>query len=188
VRWPVVAIFAYILLGMELAVKRAFAIVLPDAAMIAPSFLVPFVVYIALSAPLLPALWIALILGAAVDLRSPRDAGALVVLGPYALGYMAAAYFVVVMRGFVMRKHPLSLVLLSVLGCGLAELVVVTFFSIRGLYTMSEFSAWRELLHRMASSVYTGASALLLAAVLLPLSNMFGFHDPHARRQMGRRG
>ncbi len=185
-RWPVVVIFGYVLLGLELTVKRALAIGPPGAASIAPSFIVPFIVFLALSAPLVPTLWVALVLGIAVDFCSPDEGGAVFVIGPHALGYMAGAYFVFTMRG-LMRRHWLSLIFLSVLACALAELVVVAFYSVRGMYNPSGFVAWRELLRRVMGALYTSATATLLSAILLPMSGLFGFQDPHQRRFAARR-
>jgi hypothetical protein len=186
VRWPVVVIFGYLLLGLELTVKRALAVGPPGAASIAPSFIIPFLVFLALSAPLVPTLWVAMLLGAAVDICSPREGGTVLVIGPYALGNMAGVYFVYTMRGF-MRKHWLSLIFLSVVAGILTELVVVAIFSVRGLYTVTEFIAWRELLRRVLSSLYTAATATALALLLFPMSGLFGFQEPHQRRFASRR-
>ncbi|MGE3107348.1 MAG: hypothetical protein AB7G11_12780 [Phycisphaerales bacterium] len=184
-RWPVVIIFGYVLLGLELTVKRALGIGW-DSSLVTPSFIVPFLVFLAMSAPLVPTLWVALVLGFAADILSPREGGTVLVMGPYALGNMAGVYFVHTMRG-LMRRHWLSVVLLSILASALTELVVVALFSIRGLYTPTEFVAWSQLLIRLASSIYTGATAAGLALILLPCSGMFGFHDPHQRRFASRR-
>lgn len=185
-RWPVVVIFAYLTLGLELTVKRALAVGPPGAATIAPSFIIPLLVFLALSAPLVPTLWVALALGVAVDICSPREGGGVVIIGPYALGYMAGAYFVFTMRGF-MRRHWLSMIFLSIVACMLAELVVVAMFSVRGLYSATEFVAWRELLRRVMSSLYTAATATVFSLILLPMTGLFGFQDPHQRRFASRR-
>lgn len=187
-RWPVVALVGYVLIGLELTVRRALAIGPPDAATIAPSFIIPFLVFVAMSAPVVPTLWVALLMGLAVDIRSPRDGGTLLVVGPYAIGYMAGAYLVVTMRGLMFRRNPLSVMFLSLLASLLAELIVVAFFSIRGMYSATDFSAGRELVHRLLSSVYTAlTTAWVLALVFLPMTNLFGFQEQHARRFAGRR-
>jgi len=148
---------------------------------------VPFIVFLALSAPATSTLWVALILGAMVDLRSPRDAGTAIVLGPYALGYASAAYLVLTVRGLIMRRHWLSPIVMSVLACGLAELVVVAFFAVRGIYIVSEFSAGPELVHRMLSALYTGATAAGMSLLLGRMSGVFGFNDTSHRRFAGGR-
>jgi rod shape-determining protein MreD len=181
-----VIIFGYLLLGLELTVKRALALGSTGAESVAPSFIVPFLVFLALSGPLVPTLWVAFLLGIAMDICSPREGGAITVIGPYALGSMAGVYFVYTMRGF-MRRHWLSVIVLSVIASILIELVVVALFAVRGLYTVTEFVAWRELIRRVLSSLYTAATATVMAGVLLPLSGLFGFQDPHQRRFVSRR-
>jgi rod shape-determining protein MreD len=128
-------------------------------------------------------------MGLAVDIRSPRDGGTLLVVGPYAIGYMAGVYLVVTMRGLMFRRNPLSVMFLSMLASLLAELIVVAFFSLRGMYSVTaDFSAGRELVHRMLSSFYTAlTTAWILALLFLPMTNLFGFQDQHARRFAGRR-
>ena len=177
-RWPVVAIVAYVVLGLETAVKPELAI-----GPVSPSFIVPFLTFIALSGPTVPVLWVAVVMGMIADLYSPRDDGTLVVLGPYALGYMAAAYLVLVMRGLMFRRSPLSMIFLSILATALAELVLVAFMTLRSAYTDPEtWSAARELAGRMLGALYTVMSAGVLSLILFPLTPLFGFQDIHSRR------
>lgn len=181
-RWPVVAIMAYVVIGMEVAVKPALA-VRPSGLLFAPTFIVPFLTFIALAGPTVPVLWVALAMGAVVDLYTDREAGNLVVLGPYALGYMAGAYLVLVMRGLMFRRSPLSMIFLSILATAIAELVVVFFFTVRALYPgPTTWSAGTELLSRMFGAGYTALSAGVLSLILFPLTHMFGFQDIHSRR------
>lgn len=181
-RWPVVAIMAYLVVGLEAAVKPALAIS-PSGFRISPTFLIPFITFVALSGPTLPVLWLALLLGAVADLYTPRDVGQLVVLGPYALGFMAAAYLVLVMRGLMFRRSPLSMIFLSILATALAQLVVVALLSIRSIYTDPQlWSAGVELTNRLLGAVYTGLTAGVLSVLLFPLTPAFGFQDLHSRR------
>ena len=181
-RWPVVVIMAYVVLGLEAAVKPALAIS-PSGLRFTPSFIVPFLTFVALSGPTVPVLWVAVVLGMIMDLYSPRDTGTLVVLGPYALGYMAAAYLVLVMRGLMFRRSPLSMMFLSILGVALSELVVVAIMSFRALYPdPTSWSAGAELASRMLGALYTVMTAGVLSIILFPLTPLFGFQDIHSRR------
>jgi cell shape-determining protein MreD len=176
----VVVICGYLALGLELAVKPALAL---GPTKIAPSFLVPLVAYIALCGPLVPALWVALLLGAAVDLSSPRGDGTVFVLGPYALGYVAGAYLAHTMRGLMFRRSALSVMFLSVLAGLLAELVVVSLLTFRSVYSHDvPWSAGAELVKRVMSAGYTAITGLALGIVLVPMSSVFGFADPQSRR------
>jgi rod shape-determining protein MreD len=181
-RWPVVAIMAYVVLGLETAVKPELAIS-PSGFRFSPTFLVPFITFVALSGPTVPVLWVAVLLGLVADLYSPRDAGNLVVVGPYALGYMAGAYLVLVMRGLMFRRSPLSMIFLSILATAMAELVVVTIMTMRSVYTdPSAWAAGRELTNRMLGALYTVMTAGVLSLILFPLTPLFGFQDIHSRR------
>jgi rod shape-determining protein MreD len=181
-RWPVVAIIGYIVLGLETAIKPAFEIS-PSGLRFSPTFVVPFLTFVALSGPTVPVLWVALVMGMIVDLYSPRETGSLVVLGPYALGYMAGAYLVLVMRGLMFRRSPLSMVFLSVLATALGEIVVVALMTFRSLYSEpSTWSAAQELANRMLGALYTALSAGALSILLFPMTPLFGFQDIHSRR------
>lgn len=184
-RWPVVVMVGYVLVGLQMGLVNEFLRLGHTNAV--PSLIVPFVVFVALFAPPLPALWTALLLGLTIDLASPRGTG-VIIAGPHALGFTLAAYLVITVRPIMMRRNPLTLMVLSIIASALAQLVVVAIFSFRGIYP--DPFAWfpmRELIERLLSSLYTGATGLLLAFVLFPTMPMFGFNDAHLRRPLGRR-
>lgn len=182
-RWPVVAIMAYLVLGLETAVKPALSISSGEFRF-DPTFVVPLLTFIALAGPTVPVLWCSLLLGMVVDLYTQRDAGDVVVLGPYSLGYMAGSYLVLVMRGLMFRRSPLSMIFLSILATAVCELVVVFLLTSRHVvYSSPEFwSAGHELLNRLFGAAYTALSAGVLSLILFPLTPLFGFHDIHSRR------
>lgn len=180
-------IVAAVLLGLEQAVKSPLAV---GQTAIAPSVVIPLVVFIALFAPPLAALWTALLIGAVVDLATVWSNGVseLVVVGPCALGFVVGAYFVLTVRALLYRRNPITLMAMSVLASALAALVFVAIHSIRMLYTDAyTFHGLTELGQRLLASVYTGAAGLLLAFALFPMMPLFGFHDPRDRRFGGRK-
>lgn len=177
------AIVGYICIVLDLVLREALKIGPAGSAGAAPSFVLPFVVFVALYSPQLTALWTALIMGLIIDLLTPRGAEAIVVAGPHALGFAAAAYFVLTVRSMLVRRNPLVLVVLSVVGMAIAQLVVVSLLSFRAFYP--DPVTWRplrELTDRMVASFYTAGSALVLSVVLWPLIPLMGFADPQARR------
>ncbi len=181
-RWTLVLLVAAILLGLEQAVKGPLAV---GSTSIAPSFVIPLVVFVALFAPPLAALWTALLIGLTVDLSTVWSNGVndLVVAGPSALGYLAGAYFVLTVRALLYRRNPITLMAMSVAAAALAGLVFVAIHSIRMMYSDAyQFAGLTELGHRLLASVYTGGVGLLLAFVLFPMMPLFGFHDPRERR------
>jgi len=181
-RWSLVLLVAAILLGLEQAVKGPLAV---GSTTIAPSFVIPLVVFIALFAPPLTAMWTALLVGLVVDLATVWSNGVteLVVVGPSALGYLIGAYFVLTVRALLYRRNPITLMAMSVVAAALAGVFFVAVHSIRMMYTDAySFPALTELGHRLLASVYTGAAGLVMAFALFPMMPLFGFHDPRERR------
>lgn len=187
--WTVAAVFAYVLLGLELAVSPALAF---GPTGVAPSFLIPLVAFVALHAPHLPTLWFALILGAVIDLTGPLPASegrpAVVTLGPMALGYLAGAYVALTSRGLLVRRNPLTLIVLSVLVALVAHLVATTLLTFRSFYDpILLWSPAEQLGRRTLSALYTAATGAALTIILTPLTGLFGFQDQHTTRRIQRR-
>lgn len=187
--WTVVAVFAYLLLGLDLAVSPALAF---GPTGVAPSFLIPLVAFIALHAPPLPALWFALVMGALIDLTGPIPTTdgrpAVTTLGPMALGYLAAAYVALTSRGLLVRRNPLTLIVLSVIIAAVAHLIATTLLTFRSFYDpVLMWSPAEQLGRRMMSALYTAGTSAVMTAILTPLTGLFGFHDQHSNRRIQRR-
>jgi len=181
--WIVFLVVSWFALGLEVGFD-ALRLAPGD---VAPSFVIPILVYIALSAPAKHALWAALLIGALLDLTwiIPRDDLAeATVIGPNALGALIATQLVLSLRGMVIRKHPLTLVVLSIASASVMGVVVVAFMTLRELYgDPIDFSPTGELGTRLLSALYTGATALVWAVVLRLMEPMFLFqHDRGMRR------
>ena len=182
--WVVALVVSYVLLGLEMGL-REFLRLGPSTA--APSFVIPLVVFVALMAPPLPAMWMAVLLGLTIDLATPRGEAAAIVAGPHALGFLAAAYTVLTVRAVLLRRNPLTLMLVSGLAAAIAGLVVVAIFAVRMLYADAHsFRPLGELGYRMLGALLTMLTGLGLSAVLFPMQSWFGFQDP-LRRSFGRR-
>ncbi|MBC7833847.1 MAG: hypothetical protein H7Y88_01955 [Phycisphaerales bacterium] len=184
---PVVLVLAYVALGLELALKPGLAL----GTSIAPGVLLPMAVFIALYSQPRQALWVGLVLGVALDLTSPIPmfgaARNMTLLGPNALGYLAATYLTLTIRGLLVRRNPLTLLVVSVIAMALAQIVLVAILSVRSFYDSSlSFGPLRELTSRLLSSLYTAGTAGIMGLLLVPLAPWLGFHDPASRR-MGRR-
>lgn len=184
--WMAVIIASYFALGLEMALSPTLALGRPDASVV-PGFVLPLVVFIAMHAPPLTAMWYALAMGACVDLLGPvattRGPGTLISLGPVATAYLAAIYVTLQIRTTVVRRNPLSLVALTIVAGALVSIVAVSIISVRSLYTEpAGFSLTGELIRRLAGTLYTGATALVLAIPLTRFSRVFGFADQSNRR------
>ncbi len=183
--WVVFLVVTWVAFGLELGLRDALRLAPGD---VAPSFVIPVMVYVALSAPSRQVLWAAILLGALIDLTwmIPRtDAAATAsVLGPYALGMLVAAQFVIAVRGMVIRRHPLTLVVLSIVAAVIANVVVVAFLTMRNLYgDPIEFSPTADLVSRLSSSLYTGATAFAWALALRLADPFFHFHHDRGVRR-----
>ena len=189
-KWPLPLLLGYLLLALESPVREVLRLG-PTAA--SPSLVFPLVVFIALLASNTAAMWTALLVGLAVDLTTLRGPGAIVVAGPHALGYAGAAYMILTLRPIVVRKNPVTLVVLSIVGEALAALVVMAVFAIRRTLF---FGGWSDMLtgpllpdlwQRWIGACYTGVAAIALAALFFPLIPWFGFQDSSIRRTFTRR-
>ena len=175
--WFVFILGAWVCFGLELALKPVL-----DAGSqgVHPSMVVPLLVFIAINAPRKPTLWAAILLGAVMDLLSPIpavDGGTLTIIGPHALGYLLGVHFVLAVRGMLIRRNPLTMIVISILVMMIAQIVVVAVFSARDLGASSiVWDAGDQLRARFFSSLYTGVSALLLSFVFFALGPVFGFH------------
>jgi rod shape-determining protein MreD len=175
----VVLVVGYVLMGLELGL-REFLRLGPSTS--APSFVIPLVVFVALLAPPLAAMWTALLAGLVVDLATARGDAGTVVVGPHALGFLAAAWAVLAVRAVLLKRNPLTLMVVSGVAAAISGLVVVALLGVRLLYTEAlGFRPLEELGYRMLSALLTMGSGLALSAVLFPMQGWFGFQDPMRR-------
>jgi hypothetical protein len=108
-----------------------------------------------------------------------------VVLGPNALGYFVAAYFVLTVRALVFRRNPLTFIVLSVLGAGLAGVTAVGVLTLRaavGFGVPIDPAASPTLTGALLTALYTGVSGAVLVFAFRPLSGALGLADGTARR------
>jgi hypothetical protein len=181
-----VVLLGWLCVGLEAGLKTSLMVRMGVAA--SPSFVVPLAVVIALCAPPLPTLWSCLLLGLMLDFTAPLDlaggAGHVHALGPHAIGLALAGQFVLAVRGVVIRRNPISVVVLSIGAAAISEIVVTAVLTARHVYDPIVWHPTAELMSRLLGAVLTGGTALVLSLVLLPLSPMLGLQ---ASRQWVRR-
>lgn len=178
----VFALTTWVLFGLELGLKDTLRLG-PHA--VAPSFVLPLAVFIATYAPAITARWACLLLGLLMDLTSQIDiqgGEAVTAIGPYALGYLLACQFVLAVRGMMIRKNPLTLVVLTILAGVIMQILVVAILSAREIYDPIVWSAGSQLVTRLLSSLYTGVTAFICSLILIPMMGLFAFHQPFGRR------
>jgi len=187
--WLAFGLLTWVLLGMETGLRDAIA--LGDSYRAAPSFVFPLAAYIAMAAPGPTARWAALVLGILVDLLASINHGdaapSLTLVGPHALGYLLAAQLIIIIRALLFPRNPLSLGFVSCAGYVVAQIVVVSLYTLRhALMPQMMWEATPELFARLWASLYTGGIGVLLGMVFIPLSGVLGLHTMSPRR-FGRR-
>jgi len=180
--WAVFAIAAWLLFGAELGVRSALG-----PTWMAPSFVFPLLVFVALFTQPLTVYWAALTLGLVTDLTNlvevTEGGGRLVIIGPYALGYLVAGQLVLTLRGVMIQRNPLTMAFLAIMASVVAHVVVVAFMTAHKVYGEPlAWSAGTELVRRLGVSVATGVSAFALSLVLFPLSAALGVQGGQPRR------
>jgi hypothetical protein len=177
-------VLGWLAVGLESGLKGMVALRV-GSVVGAPSFIIPVVVMVAICAPPGPALWTALILGLLSDLTAivPTTTNQTMYhIGPGAIGMVLGAQFVLLVRGMVIRRNPLTLVVLSVAAGIIATICTVAIITVRQFvwHDPIEWSATHELTQRLFSAVATGGSALAMSIFLLPLMPLLGLHHSHA--------
>lgn len=178
-RWPVFALFAYVLLVLEHGLRTLFVI-----GHTSPSFLLILAVFIGLWAPPMTAAWAAMALGILADLGSPlQPAGQsldVALIGPIALGFVTASYVAVQLRGLVFRESSLAFGVMVFLAGIFAHLVTVAVLTVRGLpwFVAEPVAGWAaadQLVQRFLEVVYSAGVAIPMGYVLQRLHRVWGF-------------
>lgn len=182
--WTVFAIAAWLMMGLELGLRDALEL---GRSGVTPSFVVILLAFVASHAPKHAAVWAGGILGALLDLTAARpDAaapGVVTTLGPGALGGFLAAYTVVVMRGSMMRRNPLTLSLLSFVATIMLTIAATTLLEARSLWDPAlRVAAGHDLWIGLLRGVYTALVAAPIGAGLGLLTPLFAFQHAHRMR------
>ncbi|MBL0869894.1 MAG: hypothetical protein IBJ18_04880 [Phycisphaerales bacterium] len=179
-----VTLMMYLCLALESAVRTAVA-----GGGVSPYFVLPAVVMVAMFAPVQSALWTGLLAGLATDLLGVRmiDQVPTVVVGPHALGYLAAAYFTTTIRGMMMKRSIFAWVFVAICAGGLAQCTVVVLMTVRSWVDGGmAWTVWGELGTRLFSALYGGAVMAgfwLCSRVMLPI---MGLNEQATSRGYGR--
>lgn len=185
-RWLPFLLVAWLMLGLELGLRPALKV---GPYPIAPSFMFALAAAVALIGPPSVVYRAVLVLGICVDLTFDvvRAGGVTRIVGPYALGYLVAAWFIVTTRTLMFRRNALTLGFLALAGALLMNVVVVALLTLRAVYDPIDWQATEQLGSRLASSLLTGAAAAVLAPILLPLTGVMGLSASQGRRFTMRR-
>lgn len=182
--WIIFAFITYFVLGFDLGLRELFTVQISNSE-ITPSFMLIFMVLICSMAPTMPALWSAMILGLLVDLTcsySSGDAGLVVLIGPYALGYMLGALLILQVRTIIYRRHPFTMALLTFAAGIVVNLLAVFMISVRYLlgnwmqmYDTFAWSTTDRLFECFFILVYSALMAIPLGYIFMRISPIFNF-------------
>ena len=178
-------VLGWLAVGIEMSGVKSMLAVRVGSVSGTPGVILPVVAIVALCAPPTAALWMALALGMLHDLTSavPTTTNETMFhIGPGAIGLVLGAQFILLIRGMVIRRNPLTLVVMTIAAGLIAAICTVAIITVRQLILRDpiEWSATNELVQRLFSAVVTGGSALVLSIVLLPLTPMLGLPHSHA--------
>ncbi len=145
------------------------------------------VVFIALFAPEIIALLVALLLGALVDLSPGYGelVGGAHLIGPHALGYFVTTILVLKIRNVVFRRRVFTIAVLTaaaVIVTGATEALVLLVRGILPWTPAIEGGGFSDLIKLFGTAIYTGLLAVPLGWCLLATIGMWKFHSPTGRR------
>lgn len=181
-RWPVFLLFGFVALALEVSLSNALR--LDSLGGIGPSFVACVAVLVAMFANRLSALWACWALGVVMDLLA-RDAGGNAIIGPYALGYVFAAYIVTLLRTMVFRRKALTMGAMTFIFLLAAGVVAVFLDTIRGWYPdapPTDVGAMKALVTKSLEALYGGLAAIPLGWLLLMSLPLWGFPSTPPRR------
>lgn len=183
--WLVFTLLAYVTMAAQLGLG-SLLVIETRYGMLQPRLELILLVAAATAGATRPAIGACVALGLAVDLATPHAGGA-IVIGPYTLGFAAAAIVVLQLRTALMRGHPLSIVFCVIAGGLATGLVTAGIWSLRAAFygPPPGFSGLGYLTDQLLSVGYTALIALPLAwpvRRLMPRLGTMGPAPGHGRR------
>lgn len=163
--WAIVAILGYLLTAAGAGLQPAWSV-----GGLAPLPGLVLLAWVGLRSSAMGAMWTGLLLGALIDLSTVGPSGQ-TVLGPYALGGLAAAYSVLRTRAALLRSSIWTLSIMTVQAGIVAHLVMVSLLVLRRLPFLAGaegggYSAIGELFEGIGVALITGLLALPLGWAL----------------------
>ncbi len=174
--WLVFALIAWVAAGFEVGLRDLLVL---GSGSVAPSFLVIALVFVCLWAKPGPMMLGAALLGLLMDVlrvEPVRETGAsLVIVGPYALGAMLAAYTVLTVRNVMERSNFVTVGVMCLITTLLLEIVRLTVLAIRSMYDdVIREAATPAFGTAIGIATYTALAALLLTPMLNRLRKPLG--------------
>ena len=176
--WAIFSILAYLGFALQLLADPFWSIGDPDVYQYSPVLLLILLVFIGLQAPAMAVAWSAVILGLLVDIAPPQNESGLI--GPWALGFLAAGYALVQLRNLLFRDSMFTIAIMTLIAGVFAMLVATTLHVMRGVPLLGNdpvvgFSAAEQLYRGFITLLYTAAVAVPAGYLLLKTRSWWGF-------------
>ena len=178
--WLTFSILAYLAYAVQLVLAPQWSIDGHE-----PSLLLILLVFVALQAPGMHAAWAAVVLGILSDIFFDDYQTALI--GPWAIGFLAAGYALVQMRNLLFKDSMFTIGIMTLVAGVFALLVAVTLFTMRdnipvlGNTPVPGYRAVDQIYLGFWKLLYTAVVAVPVGYLLLKSQPLWGFS---ARRSM----
>jgi hypothetical protein len=190
-----VVIGLWLAIGLELALRQTLGLSDSAGGIGGPSVVFAFVACVAAFGPVTAVLWIAFIGGLLVDLTwsvahwsgGGQGVGQVTFVGPHALGFVLGAWVIVKSRRIFVRRIPLAVAVLAVLGAVVMQMAALCILLLRDMIDPA-VSLPPQGFTRLIGAFYTALPALGIAACLRWLLPLLGLPDPYDKRTMYGRG
>ena len=172
----------WVVLGLDWGLRSSLEL---GSTGIVPSLLAVLLTFVCVRAPKGAALWSAIVIGVLIDLL--RDVSldgrdeTTVVVGPAAVGAMAAAALVLNVRGLLYQRNVVSIAILSGFAAVLMNLTAAMLLVIRSRVD-DVIAPGSQLSTALGSAVYTAVVALLVLPVLMAVSGLMGLRAERRSR------
>lgn len=178
--WLTFAILAYV----GFALQVVFAPIWPVEGH-EPMVLLILLVFIGLQAPAMAVAWSAVVLGLLTDIL-PASQPVSGVVGPWALGFLAAGYAMVQLRNLLFRDSMFTIGIMTLVAGVFALLVAAMLQALRGVPIFGNeavigFTAAEQLYKGFFTLLNTAAFAVPMGYGLLKMRPMWGFSGRGSR-------
>lgn len=176
--WLTFAILAYLSFALQVILAPIWPIQGHE-----PMVLLILLVFIGLQAPAMAVAWSAIVLGLLADILQQTETG---VVGPWALGFLAAGYAMVQLRNLLFRDSMFTIGIMTLIAGVFALLVATMLQALRGVpifgnEAVEGFKAANQLYQGFFTLLNTAIFAVPMGYVLLKIRAMWGFSGRGSR-------
>lgn len=149
-----------------------------------PMVLLVLLVFIGLQAPPMAVAWSAILMGILMDILLQQHAPGLI--GPWAIGFLAAGYAMVQLRNLLFRDSMFTIGIMTLIAGIFALLVATTLHALRGIPVLgnepvADFNAANQLYRGFFTLLNTAVFAVPLGYALLKSRVLWGFSGRGSR-------